>query len=117
MHELSVCQGIISQVEQIATRHQASAVSLIKLQIGPLSGVEPQLLENAFSIAAAGSVAEQAKLHIDSLPVRVRCSQCGSESDASPNRLLCASCGDWRTLLISGDEMLLASVELVTAEH
>jgi hydrogenase nickel incorporation protein HypA/HybF len=42
----------------------------------------------------------------------VHCKDCGAESDAAPNRLLCAACGGWRTRLISGDEMLLANLEL-----
>lgn len=28
------------------------------------------------------------------------------------NRLLCGACGDWHTRIISGDELLLESVEL-----
>ena len=45
MHELAVCQGLMGQVEQIAARENAERVTLIRLQIGPLSGVEPQLLD------------------------------------------------------------------------
>jgi hydrogenase nickel incorporation protein HypA/HybF len=44
----------------------------------------------------------------------VRCETCGAESVALPNRLVCGACGDWHTRLVSGDEMLLASVELTT---
>lgn len=113
MHELSVCQGMLSQVEAIARAHHASAVRGIRLRIGPLSGVEPQLLEQAFPLAVAGTVAEHAALAIETLPVRVHCDTCGADTDAAPNRLLCGACGDWHTRLISGDELLLASVELI----
>jgi hydrogenase nickel incorporation protein HypA/HybF len=112
MHELSVCQSLITQVEMIAAQHRTRSVSSITLQIGPLSGIEPSLLQQAFTLARAGSVAEQATLVIESLPIRVRCQVCERESEATPNRLLCAHCGDYHTRLISGDEMLLASVEL-----
>ena len=112
MHELSVCQGMLSQVEEIARREHARQVDLIRLRIGPLSGVVPELLQQAFSIARAGTIAANAELAIETLPVRIRCTQCGAESDARPNRLLCGQCGDYRTQLLSGDELLLASVEL-----
>jgi hydrogenase nickel incorporation protein HypA/HybF len=112
MHELSVCQGLLTQVEEIARREEAAHVDVILLRIGPLSGVEPDLLQNAFIIARAGTVAANAELSIDTLPVRVECTQCGAESEATPNRLLCGQCGDFRTRLLSGDEMLLASIEL-----
>ena len=116
MHELSICQSLLSQVRDIAAERQAHAVSSITIGIGALSGVEPQLLKNAYSIASAGTIAEHAELIIEHRPIRVRCNQCGSESDALANKLICKECGNWRTTLISGDELLLMSVELKKAE-
>ena len=112
MHELAVCQGLMGQVEQIAQRENAERITRILLSIGPLSGVEAMLLKDAFPIAAAGTVAENAELAIEVQAVKVKCLSCGAESEASANRLLCAACGDYRTQLLSGDEMLLMSVEL-----
>jgi hydrogenase nickel incorporation protein HypA/HybF len=117
MHELAVCQGLISQVTRIAADHDARAVERIVVRIGPLSGVEAPLLQQAYTLARAGTVAEQAELVTESLPIRVHCSRCGADTDASVNRLVCGACGDWRTQLLSGDEMILASVELVTDQR
>lgn len=114
MHELSVCQALLRQVEAIAQQHCSRKVEKIVLHIGPLAGIEQRLLQEAFPIASAGSIAETAELDIKTLPIKVRCTHCGSESEAAANRLLCAVCGDWHTQLISGDEMLLASMEMLT---
>jgi len=86
----------------------------IRLQIGPLSGAEAPLIESAYPIAAAGTVAEEAILEIETMPIRVHCNRCDEESIAKANRLICGNCGDFHTELISGDEMLLASLELDT---
>ncbi len=112
MHELAICQSLMEQVESIANERDAKTVTSITIGIGPLSGVEFQLLKNAYPIASAGTVAEDAELIIEHLPIKVRCNQCGAESDALPNKLTCKQCGDWRTTLISGDEMMLMSLEL-----
>jgi len=112
MHELALCQALMTQVETIAREHQAERVTAITLGMGPLSGVESQLLQHAYPIASAGTVAEGAELSIRTTPVRVRCNSCGQTSDARVNRLVCGDCGDWRTELVSGDELLLVSVEL-----
>ncbi|HHH43197.1 MAG TPA: hydrogenase maturation nickel metallochaperone HypA [Gammaproteobacteria bacterium] len=112
MHELSVCIALMQQVERIAQEHDAGRVERIVLQVGPLSGVEAPLLEHAWPLAAAGTLAEAAELVIENAAVKVECTQCGAVSEVAPNRLLCASCGDFRTRLVSGDEMLLASLEL-----
>jgi len=112
MHELAICQSLMNQVESIAAERNAQCVLSITVGMGPLSGVEAQLLKNAYPVASAGTVAENAELIIEYLPIRVKCSQCGSESDALPNKLVCKECGDWRTTLISGDELMLMSLEL-----
>lgn len=117
MHELAICQSLMNQVENIALEKNAQCVTSIILAIGPLSGVEAELLKNAYTIASAGTVADHAELIVEYLPVRVKCNQCGSESDALPNKLICKQCGDWRTTLISGDELLLMSVELEKQEQ
>ena len=114
MHELAVSQDIISQVEKIAAQHNAIAVHKIILEIGPLSGVEAALLEAAFPIACAGSVAEKAILEINEIPVKVKCNSCQKNSAASTNDLTCRHCGNWQTQVISGDEMLLKRIELDT---
>ncbi len=114
MHELSVCHALIAQVESIVRQHHAQGVRTIRLRIGPLCGVDPDLMVHAFPLARAGTLAEGADLVIERLPIRVRCGQCGAESEAAANRLLCAHCGDWHTQIISGDEMLLENLELET---
>ena len=116
MHELAICQALMDQVESIALEREAHCVTAIVVGMGPLSGVEAQLLQNAYPIASAGTIAEHAELVIEQLPIRVKCTQCGSESDALPNKLTCKKCGDWRTTLVSGDELMLMSVELEKAK-
>ena len=115
MHELAVCQALMAQIESIAAERNASSVVSIVIGMGPLSGVEARLLQHAYPVASAGTVAEGAELVIEDLPVRVRCTRCGSESDAQPNKLVCQHCGDWRTTLLSGDELMLMRVELERA--
>jgi hydrogenase nickel incorporation protein HypA/HybF len=44
--------------------------------------------------------------------LRVHCADCNKESDVNPTRMICKHCGNWRTTLVSGDELLLARVEL-----
>ena len=48
MHELSICQALLDQVENVARDHGARRVSRVALRIGALSGIEPELLEHAF---------------------------------------------------------------------
>jgi hydrogenase nickel incorporation protein HypA/HybF len=112
VHELSLAQALVEQVEGLMAEHGATGVARIRLRIGPLSGIVADLLATALPLAATGSPVAAAELEFVEAPLRVRCQTCGTESDALPNRLLCAACGDWHTQVISGDEMILERVEL-----
>ena len=112
MHELSICHALLLQVERVAGEQGAGKVTAIVLRVGPLSGVEPELLCRAYPLAAAGTIAADARLEILKSDVLVRCSQCGHETTVTANRLLCGHCGDFRTRLVRGDEMTLQSLEL-----
>ena len=115
MHELAVAQALVKQVDAVIDQHQASSATSIRVRIGPLAGVVPDLLATAFPLAAAGSRMQHAELEFTLAPIQVRCQTCGLDTEAAMNRLICGACGDWHTQVISGDELLLESVELETA--
>jgi len=112
MHEMSICQALMDQVEKIAKEQGASRVDSIVLSIGPLSGVEPELLSRAYEVARLQTVAENAPLEIETGAIEVECRSCGASGEAKVNRLLCPSCGDWQVNLIKGDELLLLRLEV-----
>ena len=117
MHELSLCQALIRQVESTAAQYRARRVVSVVVRVGPLSGVVPELLEHAWRCAVDGTVAATATLVVEPSPVRVVCTQCDTESEVACNKLLCARCGGWRTRVVSGDELLLASLEIETGNE
>ena len=116
MHELSLCDDLLSQVVAIAAQHNAQSVASITVKMGALSGVEPMLLDSAFAMIKAGTVAEHACLILQTEPVIVLCRMCGARSEVAANRLLCNACHSHETALISGDELILASVALNCAD-
>ncbi len=116
MHELSVCLALIEQVDDVAQEHGGGRVEKIVVRLGPLSGVEADLLSQAYPIAIAGTVAEDAELVVESMPIVVRCVGCDAESEVPVNKLTCPECGEIRTRIVSGDEMLLARVEIATSD-
>jgi hydrogenase nickel incorporation protein HypA/HybF len=112
VHELSICQALLAQVAKIATDRDSSEVVHIIVEIGPLAGVEPMLLERAFAFAREGSCAANAVLSIETTAVIINCLSCGAQSRTAPNRLLCSLCGGYRTRIVAGDELRLRRVEL-----
>jgi len=115
MHELSVCLSLLEQVQAIAADRGAARVTRIELKVGPLSGVESDLLRNAWPLASAGTIAVNAEFVVGEAAIVVHCSACDASTAATPNRLVCGNCGDFHTTVVSGDEMILQSVELETS--
>jgi len=112
MHEMSICQALMDQVERIAGEQGASRVDKIVLSIGPLAGVEPELLSRAYEVACLQTIAENAELEIETGPIVVECRKCGASGEAGVSRLVCPSCGDWQVNLTQGDELLLLRLEV-----
>ncbi len=116
MHELAVCQALLDEVERIARERRAERVCSVRVRLGALAGVEPQLLQRAYEIARAGTLAAEAALAIEESPTRVYCPRCRTEGPARAQRLVCAACGEWRTQLVAGDELVLMSVDLISSD-
>ncbi|MCG8371368.1 MAG: hydrogenase maturation nickel metallochaperone HypA [Proteobacteria bacterium] len=112
MHELSVCLSLLDQVQALSGERGAVRAARIELDVGPLSGIEIDLLESAWPLAAAGTIAADAELVITAMDIVIRCDACGAETAAEANRLVCGRCGDFRTTLVSGGEMILRRIEL-----
>jgi len=114
MHELAICQALIDEIAAVARAAHASSVTDVYVSVGPLSGVECSLMRNAFPVAGAGTVVRDATLHLQQTPVRVRCEDCGAETEVAANCLICGRCSNWRTKLVGGDELLLQRVVMQT---
>ena len=76
MHELGLRSSIVDAVEQ---RAGVRPVAVVTVRVGRLLHVHPEAFEQSFAVAAMGTVAEQARPRLVLLPVRARCTQCGTE--------------------------------------
>ena len=113
MHELAICRALLDEIERVARDRQADRVTRIVVRVGPLAGVEPALLESAYPLVSAGTLAADAVLALEISRVRIRCLACHVDFDVEANKLTCPQCGTWRTRVLEGDELILASLELV----
>ncbi len=112
MHELAIAQSLVVEACRVASQNRARKIDTVMARVGPLSGVEPSLLVRAFTVARAGTPAENATLVIDNGAIEVHCPACGATSDAEINKIICGACGAWQVQIISGDELILNRVEL-----
>ncbi|MBI3463460.1 MAG: hydrogenase maturation nickel metallochaperone HypA [Planctomycetes bacterium] len=65
MHEMSLLRGLMNQIEAVAREHMAARISVVRLRLGPLAHIEPGHLREHFVSAARGTLAESARLEIE----------------------------------------------------
>lgn len=121
MHEYSIINDLITQCENIAESSEAKAISRIIIGVGELGGVDSSLLDSAFNaFKCESSVCENAILEIQKLPIKLLCLDCKQESTIKreeTNYAVCLYCKSNNTQLVSGNDMLLLSVELEVEEN
>ncbi|AEF18458.1 MULTISPECIES: hydrogenase maturation nickel metallochaperone HypA [unclassified Hydrogenobaculum] len=114
MHEFSVVQALLMQVEDIAKEHNANSVEKIYVVIGEVSGVEPHLLKMAFDTFKENTIASKADLVIEFQKPHIYCMECQKEFSLERYSMRCPSCGSFKVKLTKGDELILKTLELDT---
>jgi hydrogenase nickel incorporation protein HypA/HybF len=112
MHELSICQDLMSAIAEAAHRHGARRVVGVHLRIGRLAGVVPELLEEAFVLASRDTVADGAALRIEPVELAVRCGDCGGRLTLDEPVFICPACGSRDLHVVGGRELELTSIEV-----
>jgi len=108
MHELAIADAVLSLVlEQAAERR----VSKVGMRIGRLRQVVPSSLRFSFELVARDTVAQNAELEIEAVPVRVRCDDCSADSEPTAFPLTCGHCGTMSVAVAEGNEMLVEWIE------
>jgi hydrogenase nickel incorporation protein HypA/HybF len=114
MHELSVVTSLFEILEEKTRGHAPCRITAVKIRVGRLSGVVPDLLQSAFEIYKKGTMADGATLEIESVPFRFRCRRCGSESFPEEPPYACAGCGSSDIELLGGMDLVVDRIEIET---
>jgi len=110
MHELIVATEILETAVAEARKHNARRVEKVICHVGLMQQIVPEILTDAFGIAAAGTMAEGAVLEIVSIAPRVKCRACGGDTETAEWDFSCPKCGSSDVRTEGGDELVLASV-------
>jgi hydrogenase nickel incorporation protein HypA/HybF len=112
MHEISIAESIVELAERNAREQDGHSIQLIKLRLGEFTTIVSEALQFAFEIARQGTMAAQAVLEIESVPMIVCCVVCKSEGlPVIGLCLICGQCG-FPLKIISGEELQIEYIEV-----
>jgi hydrogenase nickel incorporation protein HypA/HybF len=113
MHETAVIAGLLRILSEQAALHHVEKITRVRVKVGRLRAVEPQLLRGCFEIFSEGTLAEGAELIIDEVRVRGRCRACGLEFDVPRYRFECPDCHGSDISVLTGQELYIENFETV----
>ncbi len=112
MHELSIATEVYRTSRAAVAEHGGGRLVCVRLAVGELTAIEPELLGFAWEALLAGSGDAGARLDVEWRPARQHCPACAAakpRGDGSWLRL-CPDCGQPLTVE-GGDELDVLSVE------
>lgn len=112
MHEYSIVQALMEQVESLAKENEAEKVTKVVVKIGAMSGVEPHLLHIAFDTFKEKSVCDSAEFVLNIQPLTVLCLECDTQSELEEIYYRCPQCESLKVEVVDGEDMFLMSVEM-----
>lgn len=110
MHEFSIMQSIFKLIKDVAVKNNLIKIDKVVLKIGKLRQVFPDFLQFAFETVSQNTIAKGAALIIEEVPITMCCKSCQKEFMVEHNAYICPSCGAAKLELLTGKEILIASV-------
>ena len=112
MHELSIAQALVEQVEAVRCSHPGREVVAVDLRIGTWRLVAPESLDFYYTLLTRDTPLDGSRLRVQTVEARGLCPKCGEDFPVEAPLIVCPVCGNLGGDLVAGQELDLVSVEL-----
>lgn len=110
MHEVSLMRELLTQVKMAMQQNKMERASTIQIEIGPLAGVEPLLVSQAFSVLIPKTVFESTRLVVHQPALMAVCQECLRDFEVVDFKFSCPTCSSSKVQVTSGDQLRLLSI-------
>ena len=110
MHERSIVRVLLEQIEDELRVRQLGGLTEVRLEVGEFAGIEPALLELAFTEMSADRWRHPVSLQLEVVPLTARCRHCATEFRVERFRFVCPACHHAGVDVIAGEELRLISL-------
>ena len=112
MHEISIIESILEVAEEKAREVNSPSIKVIKLRLGQFTAIAREALEFAFEVARMGTLAENARLEVEIVPMVFHCVVCDAETQpAGAMSFICQRCG-FPLKIVSGKDLQIEYIEI-----
>ena len=112
MHEQALTESLVNTATEIARKEGADKVLGMTVAVGAMSGVVASSVAFCFEFAVQGTVLEGAQLDIEEIPLLVKWTDCGAQSEPEIYYLRCLSCQSRQVEILTGKEFTITGMEV-----
>jgi hydrogenase nickel incorporation protein HypA/HybF len=113
MHEASIALSVLEIAVDNCRKAGYNRIESIRLKIGRASGIMIDALLFAFNAVKAGTIAAEASVIIDEIPVSGLCSSCGKDFVTEEKYVLCCpECSSTSFNIKTGRELEIIDMEV-----
>lgn len=112
MHELGIVFHMIETLEKVGQANELTHISKVALNLGEVSGVLPDYLQDCWRWAANRSdLLQGAELVVTTVEAVTVCNACGRTYGTVAHGRTCPHCGSPDTVLLHGNEVEIDTIE------
>lgn len=112
MHEINIVRQVVRTVEDFARENNVTDVREIVLDIGELSLVIPEYVEQLYPPVVKGTILENARLIINVVPGLAECEDCGEIFNVIEHDGYCPNCGSFNKEVLSGKDFYIREIHI-----
>ena len=112
MHELGIVFKIMDTIEEVAKEQNLLKVSKVVLEVGEVSTVIPEYLEDCWKWACKRSeLMKECELKHETIKAVTYCEDCSKTYETVKYAKICPYCNSEHTYLIKGNEVQIKEIE------
>ena len=113
MHEIGIVRSMCKTVLDYANENQIDEISEIVVEIGELSLVIPNYVEDLFPVVTADiPLLKDTKLVIEIIPGLAECDDCDEIFNVIENDGYCPNCGSFDKEVLSGKDFNIKEIHI-----
>jgi len=112
MHEIGIVRSMCKTVLDYAKQNNVDTISEIVCQVGELSLVVPEYLEEIYPMVVADTELKDTKLVLEIIPGLAECEECDEIFNVIEHEGYCPNCGCFEKTVLSGKDFLIKEIHI-----
>lgn len=110
MHEIGIVRQLLRTVSDFAEENRVNDIREVVVDCGELSLVIPEYVEELYPVVVKGSLLENAKLTIHTVPGLAECDECDEIFNVVEHKGYCPNCGSFDKTVLSGKDFTIREI-------